>query len=73
MEAHHLGTGIDQRVVANFIMHHLFCVFFIILVIIFPSFSVLLNCLYLNLQVLPFFPILPVIPLWEVSKQLCAV
>jgi len=46
----------------------------IIAIIIFPSFSVLLNCLYLNLQVLPFSSdSLPHLTAGGISRRLCGV
>jgi len=58
--------GIGQRVMRNCAVHHLLSVFFYYYCYYyyyyFPSFSVLLNCLYPNLQVLPFFQFSPPSP-----------
>jgi len=47
------GLGIGHPVVSNCIVHHLVFIIIIIIIII-SSFAVLLNCLYLNPQVLLF-------------------
>jgi len=64
--------GIGQRVMRNCAVHHLLSVFFYYYCYYyyyyFPSFSVLLNCLYPNLQVLPFFQFSPPSP-WKGSSK----
>lgn len=47
-----VGQGSEQLNCVSLVAYHSFVYYFVIVVIIFPSFSVLLNCFYLNTGVL---------------------